>query len=120
MKFCKDCKFCELDGEQYSKCDHPSLRLTEQTFSPVTGKSFGTWYAADGTSQTFKPFCKTVRTGTSAYLCGPEGKLFKPAILDQELARDEAIDARQERKEYRNERFNPDCDEFESEQGARE
>jgi len=77
MKFCKDCKFCEVNGEEYSRCVHPSLKLPEMVFTPVMGEELGQWIAADGTPQSFKPFCKSVREGSRFYLCGHDANLFE-------------------------------------------
>jgi hypothetical protein len=102
MKLCKDCKWGRVEnprnGVDYSKCIHPNLSVRGH-ISPVSGN----------TTPPLLPYAESVRSESGA--CGPEGKLFlSRAEFDAELKRDEEIEARQERKEYRNERFNPDYD----------
>ena len=96
MKYCKDCCFYKPDViTEHSQC----LHLSAQRISRVDGKLI-------------PAFCNIERSEYGS--CGLQALRFKPTEAYAEYLRDEAIEARQERKQDRAEEradfdFERDC-----------
>ena len=92
MKFCKDCKRCELRHVDvlgdYSRCGHPALTAVA-LMSPVTGQMV----------TGIRPYCDSVRAERGK--CGLDAKLFEPTATYAEHLRDQKIDAGQEARQDR-------------------
>lgn len=111
MKYCKDCKWCQLlkpiGGADYSKCLNPAVN-EPPSISLVTGNENVIRHL----------YCDSARLLIGK--CGPNAMLFEPTDLFADEERDRKIDAAEEARRDRAESNYRDSEqEFESEMGAR-